>query len=51
LKADELRTAADNCKSFDAQRTFRRLADQYDLLAERTEASADTVRDRVKSSA
>lgn len=38
-KAEELRTAADNCRSYHAQRVFRRLADQYELLAERTEAA------------
>jgi hypothetical protein len=45
LKAEELRTTADNCRSYDAQRAFRRLADQYELLADRTEASADAARD------
>jgi hypothetical protein len=40
-KAEELRTAADNCRSLEAQRTYRRLADQYDLLADRTVSASD----------
>jgi hypothetical protein len=39
-KADELRAAAGSSRSLEAQRTLKRLADDYDLLARQIEANA-----------
>ena len=50
-KAEELRTAADNTRSLGAQRSFRRLADQYEELADRTEAAEALTHRRGGSSA
>jgi len=46
MRAEELRTIADNCSTPEARATFRRLADDYELLAQRAEARAAASRDR-----
>ncbi len=38
MRAEELRTIADNCKTLEGRATFLRLAADYELLAERAEA-------------
>jgi hypothetical protein len=40
MRAEELRVIADNCKTPAARATLRRLAEDYELLAERAEARA-----------
>jgi hypothetical protein len=46
MRAEELRTMADQCKTAEARESFLRLAKDYDLLAERAEARAQAQRDR-----
>jgi hypothetical protein len=46
MRAEELRTIADNCEAPAARASLRRLAADYDLLAERAEARATAARNR-----
>ena len=46
MRAEELQPIADNCKTAEARAIFLRLADDYELLAERAEARATAQRDR-----
>ncbi|HWI28136.1 MAG TPA: hypothetical protein VN668_14275 [Stellaceae bacterium] len=46
LRAEELRTIADNCSTPEARAPLLRLAKDYELLAERAEARAAASRDR-----
>ena len=49
LRAEELRTIAENCKTPEARAMLLRLADDYELLAERAEARATAQRNRETS--
>jgi len=46
MRAEELRTIADNRKTPEGRATFLRLAEDYELSAERAEARATAQRDR-----
>jgi hypothetical protein len=46
MRAEELRTIAENCRTSEGRATFLRLAADYELLAERAEARATAQRKR-----
>ena len=46
MRAEELRTMAEQCATTEAREMLLRLAQDYDLLAERAEARAQAKRDR-----